>query len=155
MIYDNRMLFSSAQSVVGTAGSGINCTNQYDSGAVTRDLGNGAQLYLLVEVTTDIVAAGAGTFRIDFVSSASNTLSTPTIHASTTLTTAASASAANKTLAGSQAWCIEIPQGVTYLQYLGVIYTPVSQNTSTGAVNCFTSLDPHGYINYPTVANLV
>ena len=154
MIYDNRMLFSSAQSVAQVAGT-YNSTNVYDSGAVTRDLGNGSQLYLLVEVSTDIFGATSGTLQLQLVSSAAAALTSPVIHASTTLTTTAAGSAANKTLAGSQAWCIEFPQGVNYLEYIGVLYVVAGQTLTSGAVNAFTSLDPHGYVSYNTVSGLV
>ena len=154
MIYDNRVLFSSAQSIVGSAGTGINSTNVIDTGSVSRDLGNGDDILLLVECTTSIVAAGSGTLTIALVSSASSSLTTPTTHASVSIPTAASASGV--CVAGQQMWCIAFPvQGQTYLEYLGIIYTPVSQNISAGAVNAFLCTDPHGLAAYPTVSGLV
>jgi len=157
MIYDSRMQFSAAQDITCTAGATVNSTNIYDSGSVTRDLGQSADLFFAVEVTQDIVAAGGGTFTIQLVSSASASLTAPNVHASTTLTTqATNGTVANKTAAGCQAMCTAFPaNGLPYLEYIGVIYGATSQNVNSGKVNAYTMLDPVDHPVYPGVANLV
>jgi hypothetical protein len=156
MIFDSRMQFSAAQSIVGPAGTPINSTNVYDSSSVSRDLGNGRKLLLCVEVVAAILAGAAGSLLIQLVSSASASLTSPVIHASVTIPTNTTASQAAGTAAGAIAWELSFPpQGPTFLEYVGVIYTPTGQATTQGTVNTFTTLDKHGVPSYPTVANLV
>jgi hypothetical protein len=149
MFIDSRLEFSDAQSIISTASTAVTSTYSVDTGSITRDLCCGEPLYLVVTVDTAVTAASAGTLKIDFVSSAASALSGATTHASVSLTTATTASAANLTSKGSIAWVLALPCGLTYLRYIGVIYTPVTAATTAGKLNAFLTKEPIGIRAYP------
>lgn len=154
MIFDSRLEVADA-ATLSTAGAGTyTLTNAIDTGSVSRDLGNGEPLYLVITVDTDITSGGTATLYYSLVSAATGTLtSSPTIHASTaTVTVPASANVATLTKAGSLVWVLEMPQGQTYKQYIGVNYTVATAALTAGKVNAFFTKDPTGYINYAAVS---
>lgn len=150
MIFDSRLELADA-AALNTGGAGTyTLTNAIDTGAVARDIGNGQDMFLIVNVDTDITSGGTATLNYSLVSAATATLtSSPTTHLTTpTVTVAATATAALKTKAGSTVLCVRIPNDGSYLRYIGVNYTVGTAALTAGKVNAFLTLDPTGYTIY-------
>ena len=160
MILDSLLEFGDATSVVSNAGATYNLGTTsnilVDSSAVSRDLGAGEPVYFVVTVDTALTAAAAGSITIKLVSDSTTTIATDgsaTTHISQTFTTDTTASAANKTTAGSIMLCAALPRGVTYERYLAVQYTVTTQNMATGKINAFLTKDPNGWAAYADATN--
>lgn len=151
MIFDSRLELADA-ATLSTGGAGTyTLTNAIDTGSVSRDLGNGEPTYLVITVDTNITSGGTATLNFQLVSAATGTLtSSPTIHAQTsTVTVPSSSTDATRTKAGNTVWCLALPQGAAYLQYIGVNYTVGTAALTAGKVNAFLTHDPAGWAAYP------
>lgn len=138
MILDKFNEFAAAATLVGTAAATAVLGNVIDTGAkpTTKDIGNGEGLYLVIQIDTDVAASGgAANVTFKLVSDSVATLdSSPTVHW-------ASAAIAKGTLVkGYLVVAMQLPYGA-YERYLGVTYTPDTNNTTAGKANAFLTRD--------------
>lgn len=149
MILDETLEIADATSVA-LAISTVVLGDVIDLGAtpITSDIGNGEDLFLVINVDTSIVAAGAGTILYTLVSDALSTLgggvvANCTSHFSKSVVTAASPAGLN--LAGATVAIVALPYD-TYEQYLGILVTVAGNLTSAGKVNAFLTRDPAKWV---------
>lgn len=132
MILDERNEFLDATSVV------INIGNQLfgdviDLGTASRDIGNGEQLYLVLQVDT-AVTGSSSTLQIQLCSdSTANLATSKTIHIDT-------GAIAEATLVAGYTKVYPLPWE-TYERYLGIWGTVAAGNLSTGKLNAFLTRD--------------
>ena len=134
MILDERTEFADAGTLVGTAASTYILGDVIDTGATPtlKDLGHSDALYLLVRISTPVAATGGAanvTFKLVSDSTANLTTS-PTTH----LTSGAIAK--GTLVAGYEVFAVRLPHG-SYERYLGVTYTPDTNDTTSGAADAF------------------
>lgn len=120
--------------------------NQPNLTTVTRDIGNGQPLYLIITVDTGITTAGsAGTLAFSLASddSASVSTTTSTVHFTTpALVTGSTA------IAAGTVYCYPLPNG-TYEQYLGLLQITGTTAVNAGKINAFITTDPTKWIATP------
>lgn len=144
MFIDSLLEFSDAQAVTATAIS----TNVVDLGPVadnvTRDIGTGEDMYLVVVTNTTATDSGSdATLAVTLESDSTVDLATsPTTHFST----GALAFAAYAT-AGTVVAAVKLPAG-SYEQYLGVRYTVASGPLTAGKFDAFLTPDVQKYRAY-------
>jgi hypothetical protein len=134
MFLDQQLVLSDSQSVIGTAATAYPSTNAIDQRAAGSDLGSGEPLYLAVNVNTTVVG-GSGGIKLDLIQSANSDLSSPDVLAS--VTTPATP------IAGTVLWQIAIPQ--TTKRYVGIQFTPLTSNTTAGAITAAMVKNIQGY----------
>ncbi|QBF27159.1 hypothetical protein EXN22_16215 [Pseudomonas tructae] len=146
MYVDKQLEFSDSQAVTATAIS-TNVVDLYPRGNavntnVTRDIGVGEDVYLVVQTDTTATAAGAATVTVTLESSSTADLATtPTVHYSS----AANALAA---LVGSTTLlAIKLPAG-QYNRYVGVRYTVATGPLTAGAFSAFITKDVQAFRAY-------
>lgn len=146
MILDERLEFADAVAVTGTAAATAVLGDVIDLGSAPtlQDIGNGGDLYLVIQVDTAVAAAGgAANVTFKLVSDSVATLdSSPTTHFST------GAIAKGTLVAGYRVCAVELPQG-SYERYLGVTFTPDTNDTTAGKVNAFLTNDPAKWVALP------
>lgn len=100
-----------------------------------RDLGGGRVLYLVVDITTTVLASG-GAATVDFalITSASSGLGTAT-------TMLDFGAVAKGTLVAGYRLISPLPRSASWLQYLGLQYTIASNNITAGAAVAWIGLD--------------
>lgn len=145
MIVDALLQLSAAQAVTSTAVS----TNTIDL-LQNRDVGAGNDLYAIFTVDTAATAAGAATVNFQVISSASASLTSPTVLAQTDAIPKTDLTAGRKPIAV----CIS-PQVLNSLpigqRYLGVQYTVGTGPLTAGAFTCYiTDSDVSVNKNYPS-----
>lgn len=155
MILDKQNIFSGAydgptavwtgQAPGATAAATVSSTNVIDLTATNtlKDLGTGQDVYLVLIVTTSVDAAGgAANITFKLVSDSTTNLTTsPTTHWN-------SGAIAKGTLTAGYTKVVELPREKTYERYLGVTYTPDTNDITSGAVLAFLTLDPEVYSTY-------
>lgn len=143
MILDERNEFADAVAITGTAATTYVLGDVIDLGATARDIGNGTQMYLGIFIDTTVLAAGgAANVTFKLVSDSVATLdNSPTVHFAT------AAIAKGTLVAGYQVCFVALPLG-TYERYLGVTFTPDTNDTTAGKANAFLTADPHGWRAY-------
>ena len=157
MLLDERNEFCDAVSVIKTAGASYLLGDVIDLGAVSRDIGNGEPLYLVISVDTSIITAGsAGTISFSLCSDAQAAISvdgTQSVHY-TSRAFVTDDAALNDLDAGDVAVCVAIPmEGVVYERYLGVICTVATTDTTAGKINAFLTPTPALPRSYPDATN--
>lgn len=145
MILDERTELADATSVAAAAGTAV-IGDVIDLSAAPYDLGVDEDLWMVCQVDTAFVAAGAGTIQFFVVSDALSTLggaavASCTQHFATAALATAASTPAGQT-AGSTLFALKMPSG-TYERYLGVLCTIATQTVSAGKVNIFLTR------NYP------
>lgn len=144
MIIDAFNEFSAAQAVTSTAIS----TNVIDLGPTQstqrRDIGNGEEVWLVVQTTAAITDTGDdATLTVTLESADNEALSTnATVH----FTTGALAFAAYSA-AGSRIALVRLPNAL-YRRYLGVRYTVGSGPLTAGSISAALVKDPQSYRSY-------
>jgi hypothetical protein len=117
-----------------------------DSGAVSRDLGNGETIYCVIQVDTEVDSAADNTTQqFHLCSDAQAAIAvdgTATYHFSTGVLAQATL------VAGYTIACFALPYG-TYERYLGIVHTTAVAAATAGKVNAFLTKDPAKYTNYP------
>lgn len=140
MILDERTEIADATSVAASAGTAV-IGDVIDLGTAPYDLGVDEDIWLVAQVDTAIVAAGAGTIQFFVVSDALSTLGGGVVASCTThfttgaLATAASTPAGQK--AGDTLFAVKLPAGIPYERYLGILCTIATQTVSAGKINAF------------------
>lgn len=143
MYVDKQAEFSDAQAVTATAIS----TNVMDlvsnsSGKnITRDIGTGQDVYLVVSTTVQPTAAGAATVTVTLESDDNVGLTSPTVH----FTSKAFALAEMAPNVGMVA--IKLPAG-NYERYLGVRYTVATGPLTAGNFDAFLTTDVQAWRAY-------
>ena len=145
MIVDALLQLSEAQAVTSTAVS----TNTIDL-LQNRDVGAGNDLYAIFTVDTAATAAGAATVNFQVISSASASLTSPTVLAQTNAIPKTDLTAGRKPIAVRLS-----PQVLNSLpigqRYLGVQYTVGTGPLTAGAFTCYiTDSDVSVNKNYPS-----
>lgn len=143
MIFDERTEFADATSAILNIGNAI-LGDVVDLGAepTLRDIGNGAPLYLVLQVATTFVGA-TSTTQFDLVSdSTANLATSKTTHVSTGAIPVA-------TLVAGYTKVIPLPIEATYERYLGLWETVATANVTAGAINAFLTQTPHGWVALP------
>lgn len=137
MIIDKNMVLGgtfsgtawTGMSLIATATTETECTNVIDLGPTNtlRDMGAGRPLYLQILITTSVAASG-GAANVTFVlgSDATTTIAGGTDHWT-------SGAIAKGTLVAGYLITVALPVGKTYERYLGVTFTPDTNNTTAGA----------------------
>lgn len=115
-------------SLIANATAETECTNVIDTGGTNtlKDLGTGKPLYLVILITTS-VAAGGGAANITFNlgSDATTTIAGGTDHWT-------SAAIAKGTLVAGYLIAVPLPPKQDYERYLGVTFTPDTNNITAG-----------------------
>lgn len=146
MYVDKQAEFSDSQVVTATAVS----TNVYDlfpvgnavNSNVTRDIGVGEDVYLVVQVDAAATAAGAATVQITLESSTTADLATaPTVHF-------ASANYPLASLTGGKTlMAFKLPADA-YKRYIGVRYTVGTGPLTAGSFSAFFAKDIQAFRAY-------
>ena len=141
MIMDERTEFGDAFSLIGTAASTYVIGDYLTLDSTTNYPGNVDGLYLVIAIDTDVAASGgAANVTFTLVSDSVATLdSSPTTHWSS------GAIAKGTLVAGYQVCAIALPRGA-YEKYLGVTFTPDTNNTTAGKANAFLTNDPRAWV---------
>lgn len=149
MILDERNEFADAGSLIANAAAVTILGDVIDLGTTTRDIGNGEPLYLVVNIDTPVVAAaGAANITFKLVSDETADLATsPTTH----LTSPALAK--GTLVAGYTVFAVALPFG-TYERYLGVTFTPDTNNITAGKANAFLTHDISKWTAYDSPNHL-
>lgn len=145
MIVDALLQLSAAQAVTSTAVS----TDTIDL-LQNRDVGAGNDLYAIFTVDTAATAAGAATVNFQVISSASASLTSPTVLAQTDAIPKTDLTAGRKpiTVRISPQVLNSLPIGQ---RYLGVQYTVGTGPLTAGAFTCYiTDSDVSVNKNYPS-----
>jgi len=134
VILDYDLQFSDSQALTATAIG----ANVVDLGAnpTTRDIGTGEEVYLVVQVDTELDSAGdAATLVITLESDSTADLATSatTHYSSGTIAEATCA-------AGAELVKVRLPAGA-YERYLGIRYTVAVENFTSGAISAFLVKD--------------
>ena len=137
MILDERLEFADAAAIALNIGNAIAPnTDVIDLGATPtlRDIGNGEPMYLVLQVDTAFVGAGAS-ITFDLVSdSTANLATSKTTHATT-------GAIAVATWAAGYTKVIPLPVEATYERYLGLWMTVATANVTAGKLNAFLTHD--------------
>lgn len=133
MITDALLSLSSAQAVTASAVS----TNNIDL-SLTRDLASGSDLYVHFSVDENATAVGAATVQFQIVSSASVTLSSPTVLASTGAISKGDLTAGRRPFALGLASAIVTALNLGQ-RYLGVQYVVAAGPLTTGRFSAVVS----------------
>lgn len=141
MIFDDRLEFADAVSLNTGAAGTYNIGDQIDITAL-RDIGNGADLYLVVTVDTGItVASSTGTVAFSLASDDSSTIATngtQTVHA----TSRAWPTSTTAIAAGTVLFAVALPmEGAVYERYLQVQQVTGTTALNAGKVNAFLTTD--------------
>lgn len=153
MIYDHLLQFCEADSVAAAAGSSIvgDVVDTAHIGAL-RDLGNGKQLWLVIQVTTEIITGGvAGTIVFSLLSdSTANLATSPTTHlVSATFVTDDANANDDELNVGGRPMMVALPMGATYERYIGIQVTIGTTTVTAGAIDAFLTVDPPSFTAYP------
>lgn len=158
MLIDDRLEFADAMSVAAAAGTYL-ATDWVDirdvggpagtlSANVTRDVGQGLDIFLVVSVDTSIITGGAaGTIQFQLVTDDNTSFSSPQIVAQSAAIATGAAGVAGTTAAGSFPWMVQLPP-FQYERYIGVRYIIATTTTTAGAVSAYMTLDPQLYRAY-------
>ena len=151
MIMDELLEFADA-TALSTAGTGLAAVGDViDLGATPQDLGNGRQMYLVIQVDTAVTSAGSATVSFQLVSDGAATLAangTETLHY-------ASAAIPKASLVAGYEIVVAVPLegSVAYERYLGVQQNVGTAALTAGKINAFLTFDPKGWKAYPDAAN--
>lgn len=142
MILDERSEFCDATALnTGAPGSYL-IGDVMDLGAAARDIGNGDELYLVVQVDT-AATGGATTGQFNLVTDDNAALATPTVVVSSPAWAVASMTA-GKTLLS-----VALPrEGTAYERYIGIQQVTGGAAFTAGKVNAFLTKDPASWKAY-------
>jgi len=147
MIMDKFLEFSDAQAVTATAIS-TNVVDLYPLGNnqvtnLTRDIGTGENIYLVVNTITAATDTGSDATLVITLESDDNTsLSSPTVHYTSATLAFATFSPANTNLVK-----IKLPAG-NYERYLGVRFTVANGPLTAGTFDAFLVKDAQSFTAY-------
>lgn len=136
MILDERTEFCDATSAILNVGNAIiGDVIDLGSSPTLQDIGNGAPLYLVIQVDTTFVGA-TSTTTFDLCSdSTANLATSKTTHVSTGAIPVAS-------LVAGFTKILALPIEATYERYLGLWETVATANVTAGKINAFLTTTP-------------
>jgi hypothetical protein len=143
MILDERNEFADATAIGASTGRRL-VGDVIDLGAATRDIGNGAPLYLVIQVDTAVTSDGSATVTFELASDAGAEIATDggaTVHFATGAIPKATL------VAGYTAVAVALPMG-TYERYLGVIANVGTAALTAGKINAFLTHDVSKWTAY-------
>ncbi len=151
MILDELTEFADAVSVGTPNNTTVNIGDIIDTGTVTRDLGQGQPVYIVITVDTAITSGGAATVAFLVVSDSTTTIATDgtaTRHLESDAIPVA-------TLVAGYTMVMQLPAvAPDYERYLAFqIREVASQALTAGNVNAFLTVDPTGWTSYPDATN--
>ncbi len=151
MWMDEDLEFADATSVGTPNNTTVNVGDIIDTGAVSRDLGAGEPLYLVVQVTTLIASGGSATVRFKLVSDSTETIAvdgTQTEHWT-------SDSFAVALMVAGYTLVVALPSNSpVYERYLAFqIEEDAGQALNAGNVNAFLTRDARAYKAYADASN--
>lgn len=132
MILNKNLTFSEAQAVTATAIStnviqwNATGTVPYETAAMTRNLGAGSYIPILIQVVEDFATLTSLTITLE--TSAAAALTSPTVLASSGAVAAASL------VAGYRIPSMQILPDATLLEYIGLRYTVAGSSATAGAI---------------------
>lgn len=130
MILDERTEFADATALnTGAAGDYV-IGDVIDLGAAGRDIGNGEDLELVVQVDTTATSGGSATLAISLATDDNSSLSSPT-----KVVTSPAVAVASLT-AGTTVFRVRVPAG-TYERYIGIVQTTGTAAFTAGKINAF------------------
>lgn len=130
MILDERTEFADATALnTGAAGDYV-IGDVIDLGAAGRDIGNGEELELVVQVDTTATSGGSATLAISLATDDNSSLSSPT-----KIVTSPAVAVASLT-AGTTVFRVRVPAG-TYERYIGIVQTTGTAAFTAGKINAF------------------
>ena len=139
MYLDKENELADGQAVTATAIS----ENVIDLGAANQDVGNGEQMFLVIQCDTTATAAGAATVDFSIESDSTVDLATsPTVHSST------GAIGKAALVAGMDAVVLPLPPA-DYERYLGVRSTVATGPLTAGNFSMFITKDIQRWKSYP------
>ena len=133
MILDERTEFADAVAITGTAAATAIAGDVIDTGSTPtlKDIGQSDGPILVIQVDTTVAASGGAanvTFKLVSDSTANLTTS-PTTHWT-------SGAIPKGTLVAGYEIAVKLPPG-NYERYLGVTFTPDTNDTTAGKINAF------------------
>lgn len=145
MLIDKMLEFADASAIALNVGNAIAPnTDVVDLGSspTLKNIGNGAPLYLVLQVDTAFVGATA-TIQFQLVSdSTSNLATSKTVHIDT-------GAIGVTTWAAGYTKIIPLPVENTYERYVGLWMTVGTANVTAGKLNAFITADPSGWVALP------
>ena len=151
MMLDERAEFCDATAITGIGGATTLIGDVMDLGTVARDIGQGQPVYLQISVDTAFAGGTSNQFILASDSTAAiSTDGTETRHWLSDIFVTA-------TMIAGFTFGFALPFGGvegtgTYERFLGILNVDVGTQT-TGAVNAFLTIDPHGWTAYPDASN--
>lgn len=145
MILDERNEFADATALSTAATGRALVGDVIDLGATSSDIGNGEQMYLVIQVDTAVTSAGSATVSFELASDASASIATDgsaTVHAVTAAIPKATL------VAGYVAAAVALPIG-TYERYLGILQNVGTAALTAGKVNAFLTRDVSKWVATP------
>jgi len=139
MILDTYGTFCNG-TALNTGGAGNYIVGDVIDLQALRDIGQSADLDLMVQIATTVASAGAATVQFSLVSD-----STPTIATDGTATVHVASGAIGKAtlVAGYAAMTLDLPlEDPAYERYLGIMQTTGTAALTAGAVNAFLVDEP-------------
>jgi hypothetical protein len=146
-------IFAGAESVAAAASTAL-IGDVIDLGANGEQLGDGEELYLVIQCATSIITGGAaGTIKFQLASDAQAAIAvdgSASVHIDTG-TFVTDGDDANELDAGAYIYVGRIPNGhaVAYERYLGVLCTIATTTVTAGAINAFLTKDAPRNVIYP------
>lgn len=122
-----------------------------DLGAVTgnRNIGEGEDVYLVIQVDTTATSGGAATGAFHLASDAQAAIA---VDGSASYHFSTSAIPVATLVAGYEIACVRLPSG-SYERYLGILQTTAVAAFTAGKVNAFLTKSPNKYRSYPDATN--
>lgn len=145
MILDERNEFADATALSTSATGRALVGDVIDLGATSSDIGNGEQMYLVIQVDTAVTSGGSATVSFELASDASASIATDgsaTVHAVTAAIPKATL------VAGYVAAAVALPIG-TYERYLGILQNVGTAALTAGKVNAFLTRDVSKWVATP------
>lgn len=149
MILDERNEFADATALnTGAAGSYL-VGDVIDLTAIGADIGQGTELWLVIQVDTTATSGGSATGKFALCSDAQAAIAvdgSQTIHFETAAIPVATL------VAGYQVCAIRLPLG-TYERYLGIVQTTGTAAFTAGKINAFLTADVGKIKHYADATN--
>jgi hypothetical protein len=149
MILDERTEFADATALnTGAAGTYL-VGDVIDTSVIGADLGQGTELWLVIQVDTTATSGGSatGTFKLATDAQAAiATDGTATVHFATDAIPVATL------VAGYQVCAVRLPLG-TYERYMGILQTTGTAAFTAGKINAFLTADVGKIKHYADATN--
>lgn len=149
MLLDERTEFCDATALNTGAADSYLIGDVIDTSVIGRDLGQGVDLYCVIQVDTTATSGGSATGQFHLCSDAQAAIAddgTATYHFST------GAIAVADLVAGYQIAAFKLPLG-TYERYLGILQTTGTAAFTAGKVNAFLTTDVSKIKHYADATN--